>query len=47
MTDKALTGFRCLWVIEPNWRNKTSIKCDLTYRILNACWRVLEENYNV
>jgi len=41
MTDKSLTGFKYLWGIEPNWRNKVSIKCDLTYRILNTCWRVL------
>jgi len=41
MTDKALTGFKYLWGIEPNWRNKLSVKCDLTYRILNTCWPVL------
>jgi len=38
MTDKALSGFKYLWGIEPNWRNKTSVKCDLTYRILDTCW---------
>ena len=41
MTDKALTGFKYLWGIEPNWRNKLSVKCDLTYRIFNICWHVL------
>jgi hypothetical protein len=46
ITAKALTGFRYLWGIEPNWRNKTSIKCDLTYRILNTCWSILEEYKN-
>ena len=46
MTDKALTGFKYLWGIEPNWRNKTSVKCDLAYRILDTCWSVLEENIN-
>jgi hypothetical protein len=46
MTGKALTGFKYLWGIEPNWRSKTSVKCDLIYRILNTCWRVLEGNKN-
>ena len=41
MTDKALTGFRCLWGIEHNWRNKISVKCDLIYTVLKACWPVL------
>ncbi len=47
MTDKALTGFKYLWGIEPNWRNKTSVKCDLVYRVLNICLSVLEDNINV
>jgi hypothetical protein len=43
MTDKALTGFRYLWGIEHSWRNKISVKCDLTYTILKCCWSVLTE----
>ena len=43
MTDKALTGFRYLWGIEPNWRNKTAVKCDLIYRVINTCWPILGE----
>jgi hypothetical protein len=36
--DKALKGFRHISGIEPNWRNKTAVKCDVTYAVLRACW---------
>lgn len=35
--DKALKGFRHISGIEPNWRNKTAVKCDVTYAVLRAC----------
>jgi len=35
--DKALKGFRHISGIEPSWRNKTAVKCDITYAVLRAC----------
>ena len=41
--DKALKAFRQIMGREPNWRKKTSVKCDVMFAILNACWPVLNE----
>lgn len=40
-TDDALAGFRYISGIEPNWRNNTAVKCDLTFAVLRACWPML------
>lgn len=42
MTDDALKGFRHISGIEPHWKSKTSVKCDVTFAVLKACWSVLE-----
>lgn len=39
--EDALQGFRHIIGREPNWRKKTSVKCDVMFAMLNACWRVL------
>ena len=39
--EKALKAFRQIMGREPNWRKKTSVKCDVMFAILNACWSVL------
>jgi hypothetical protein len=39
--DKTQKGFRNLLGIEPYWKNKMAVKCDLTFAILKACWPVL------
>lgn len=44
MTDDALKGFRHISGIEPHWINKDTVKCDLTFAVLKACWPVLAVN---
>lgn len=39
--EQALDGFRHIIGREPSWRKKTSVKCDVTFAILNACRCVL------
>lgn len=41
--EKALKAFRQIMGREPNWRNQVSVKCDVLFAILNACWPVLNE----
>ena len=41
--EKALNAFREIMGREPNWRKKASVKCDVMFAILNACWSVLNE----
>lgn len=41
--EQTLKGFRNTISREPNWRNKISVKCDVMFAILNACWSVLNE----
>ena len=41
--EKALKAFRQIMGREPNWRKKTSVKCDVMFAVLNACWAVLNE----
>ncbi|MDE6031171.1 MAG: hypothetical protein K2G32_06080 [Oscillospiraceae bacterium] len=41
--EKALKAFRQIMGREPDWRKKTSVKCDVMFAILNACWPVLNE----
>lgn len=41
--EKALKAFRQIMGREPNWRNKNSVKCDVMFAFLNACWNVLSE----
>ena len=36
--EKALKAFRQIMGREPNWRNKNSVKCDVMFALLNACW---------
>ncbi len=40
---KSLKAFRQIIAREPNWRKKTSVKCDVMFAILNACWSVLNQ----
>lgn len=39
--EKALSAFRNIMGKEPNWRKKSSAKCDLIYVVLRACYPVL------
>ena len=41
MTDNALQGFRHISGLEPNWRNSTAVKCDVTFAVLRACWPII------
>lgn len=45
--DNSLKGFRHILGIEPYWKNKTAVKCDVTFAVLKACWHVLTEHENV
>lgn len=38
---KTLKGFKDILGREPNWRKKASIKCDVAFALLNACWPVI------
>ena len=40
--DKTLKAFRQIMGREPNWRRKTSAKCDVTFAVLKACVPVLK-----
>ncbi|MEA4832728.1 MAG: hypothetical protein VB118_08940 [Oscillospiraceae bacterium] len=39
--DNTKEGFRHLLGIEPYWKNKTAVNCDLTFAVLKTCWPVL------
>ena len=39
--DTTLKGFRHIQGREPNWKKKASVKCDVTFAMLNACWNVI------
>ena len=41
--EKALKAFRQVMGEEPSWRKKTSVKCDVMFALLKACWPVLNE----
>lgn len=41
--EKTLKGFKDILGREPNWRKKSSIKCDVAFALLNACWPVVNE----
>jgi hypothetical protein len=41
MNDKTLEGFWHISGRESSWRNKTAVKCDLTFAVLKACWKGL------
>lgn len=41
--EKTLNAFRKIMGREPDWRKKTSVKCDVMFAILNACWNVINE----
>lgn len=38
---KTLKGFQQILGREPNWRKKSSVKCDVTFALLHACWPVI------
>lgn len=46
MNDKTLQGFRRLCGRESSWRNKTAVKCDVVFAVLNACRPVLRVKEN-
>jgi len=44
VTENALKGFRHISGIEPYWKNKTAVKCDVTFAVLKACWPALKNS---
>ncbi len=43
LPEKALKAFRQIMGREPNWRKKASVKCDVMFALLHACWPVFNE----
>ena len=39
--EKALKAFRQVMGREPSWRKKASVKCDVMFAFLKACWPVM------